>query len=83
MPHRSNPVIAKKGPFVVDLEEGKTYFWCTCGRSEKQPFCDGSHKGTEFSSLKFTAEETKKYGLCGCKHTKNAPFCDREHNNLD
>jgi len=83
MPHRSNPVIAKKGPYVVELEEGKTYFWCTCGRSENQPFCDGSHKDTEFTPMKFTAEETKKYGLCGCKHTKNAPFCDREHNNLD
>ena len=83
MPHRSNPVIAKKGPFVVDLEEGKTYFWCTCGLSVKQPYCDGSHKDTEFIPLKFTVEETKKYGLCGCKHSKNAPFCDREHNNLD
>ena len=83
MPHRSNPVIAKKGPYVVELEEGKTYFWCACGRSEKQPFCDGSHKDTEFTPMKFIAEETKKYGLCGCKHTKNAPLCDREHNNLD
>lgn len=83
MPHKSNPVIAKKGPFVVELEAGKNYFWCTCGRSEKQPFCDGSHKETEFTPLKFTAEETKKYGLCGCKHTKNAPYCDREHSNLD
>ena len=83
MPHRSNPVIAKKGSYVVELEEGKNYSWCTCGRSEKQPFCDGSHKGTEFTPLRFTAEDSKKYGLCGCKHTKNAPFCDGEHNNLD
>ena len=83
MPHRSNPVIAKKGSYVVELEEGKNYSWCTCGRSGKQPFCDGSHKGTEFTPLRFTAEDSKKYGLCGCKHTKNAPFCDGEHNNLD
>lgn len=83
MPHRSNPTIAKKGPYVVELETGKTYFWCTCGRSDKQPFCDGSHKDTDFTPLKFTAEETKKYGLCGCKYTKNAPFCDREHSKLD
>ena len=83
MPHKTNPVIAKKGPYVVELEAGKNYFWCTCGRSEKQPFCDGSHKDTEFTSMKFTVEETKKYGLCGCKHSKSAPFCDREHNNLD
>lgn len=83
MPHKSNPVIAKKGPYVVELEAGKNYFWCTCGRSEKQPFCDGAHKDTEFTPLKFTAEETKKYGVCGCKHTKGGPFCDGEHRNLD
>ena len=83
MPHKSNPVIAKKSPYVVELEAGKTYFWCTCGRSDKQPYCDGSHKDTEFTPMKFTAEETKQYGLCGCKHTKNAPFCDGEHRNLD
>jgi len=83
MPHKSNVVIAKKGSFVVELEAGKNYFWCTCGRSEKQPFCDGSHKDTEFTPMKFTPEVTKKYGLCGCKHTQNAPFCDGGHNNLD
>lgn len=83
MSHKSQPVIAKKGPYVSELEAGKNYFWCTCGRSEKQPFCDGSHNGTEFTPLKFTVEESKKYGLCGCKHTKNAPFCDREHSKLD
>ena len=83
MSHKSQPVIAKKGPFVVELEADKSYMWCTCGRSEKQPFCDGSHAGTEFTPMKFTASETKKYGLCGCKHTKKAPFCDREHSNLD
>ncbi|GAA0425707.1 hypothetical protein GCM10009133_37840 [Cocleimonas flava] len=82
MPHRSNPVIAKKGPYVVELEQGKTYFWCACGRSENQPFCDGSHKDTNLEPLKFEVDEQKKYGLCGCKHTKNAPFCDREHSKL-
>ena len=82
MPHRSNPVVAKKGPFVVDLEADKTYHWCTCGRSEGPPFCDGSHKGTIFEPKAFTVDENKKYGLCGCKHTKNAPFCDREHSKL-
>ena len=83
MPHKSQPVIAKKGPFVVELEADKTYFWCTCGRSKKQPFCDGAHEGTNFTPMKFVAGESKKHGLCGCKHTKNAPFCDREHSNLD
>lgn len=83
MSYKSEPVIAKKGPYVIELEADKNYFWCTCGRSEKQPFCDGAHKGTDFTPLKFTVDETKKYGLCGCKHTKNAPICDREHSKLD
>ncbi len=82
MPHRLNPVIAKKAPYVVELEAGKTYYWCSCGRSESQPFCDGSHKGTNFEPVKVEVEETKKVGLCGCKHTKDAPFCDREHSKL-
>ena len=82
MPHRSNPVVAKKGPYVVELEVGKDYYWCACGRSENQPFCDGSHKDTKFEPVKFSVDEEKKYGLCGCKHTKNSPFCDREHSKL-
>jgi len=83
MPHRSHPVIAKKGPYVVDLDPDETYYWCTCGRSESQPFCDGSHKGTNFEPLEVKVDEKKKYGLCGCKHTKNPPFCDRQHSKLD
>lgn len=82
MPHRSQPVIAKKGPYVIDLKSDKTYYWCSCGRSENQPFCDGSHKGTNFEPLEVKVSEDKKYGLCGCKHTKNPPFCDREHSKL-
>lgn len=82
MPHRSNPVVAKKGPYVVELEVGKTYYWCSCGRSENQPFCDGSHKGTNFEPVQVNVDETKMVGLCGCKHTKSVPFCDREHSKL-
>jgi CDGSH-type Zn-finger protein len=82
MPHRSHPVIAKKAPYVVDLEAGKNYYWCSCGRSKSQPFCDGSHKGTIFEPVEFSVDESKKYGLCGCKHTKRVPFCDREHSKL-
>ncbi|MCK5902363.1 MAG: CDGSH iron-sulfur domain-containing protein [Cocleimonas sp.] len=82
MPHRSEPVIAKKAPYVVELEAGKTYYWCSCGRSESQPFCDGSHKGTNFQPVKIVPDETKKVGLCGCKHTKKAPRCDRAHSKL-
>jgi len=78
----SEPVIAQKGPYRVELEAGKTYFWCRCGRSRSQPFCDGSHKGTDFTPLRFTAETSKPAFLCGCKHTGNPPFCDGTHKSL-
>ncbi|UJP05677.1 MAG: CDGSH iron-sulfur domain-containing protein [Nitrosomonas sp.] len=69
-------------PIEANLEAGKDYFWCACGRSAAQPFCDGSHKNTKFLPKKFTVTETKKYWLCTCKQTKNAPFCDGTHRNL-
>ncbi|MCS7189050.1 MAG: CDGSH iron-sulfur domain-containing protein [Bacteroidia bacterium] len=71
----------QKAPYRVSLEVG-TYWWCACGRSQKQPFCDGSHKGTGISPLKLSIEEPKKVWLCGCKHTQNPPFCDGTHKNL-
>lgn len=77
-----NPKIAKKGPYKVELEEGKSYYWCTCGESKNQPFCDGSHKGGEFTPLNFKAEKSGEHYLCGCKHSKNKPFCDGSHNEL-
>lgn len=77
------PNIAKRGPFPVEVEAGKSYFWCACGQSSRQPFCDGSHKGTAFSPIKFTAEESKKMFFCGCKHSGKAPLCDGTHNKLD
>ncbi|MGB4829332.1 MAG: CDGSH iron-sulfur domain-containing protein [Paracoccaceae bacterium] len=76
------PHIAQKAPYPVEVEAGKSYFWCACGRSAKQPFCDGSHKGSSFVPLKFTAEETKKVFLCGCKHSANKPYCDGSHKTL-
>lgn len=76
------PEIAALQSAAVDLEAGKDYFFCTCGRSGKQPFCDGSHKGTGFRSHKFTAEKTGKAWLCQCKHSKNIPFCDGTHKSL-
>ena len=71
----------QKKPYVTELEAG-TYWWCTCGRSNQQPFCDGSHQGTDFQPLEFTVDEHKKYGLCGCKQTRNPPFCDGGHKDL-
>ena len=77
-----SPVIAQKSPYPVEVEEGKTYFWCACGRSKNQPFCDGSHKETSFTPVKYTAEASKKVFFCGCKHSSKAPLCDGTHSKL-
>ena len=74
--------IVQKAPFPVKVESGKTYYYCTCGLSENQPFCNGSHKGTEFSPVKFEAQESKKVYFCGCKNTSNDPLCDGSHKKL-
>jgi len=75
-------VIAQKEPYAVELEEGKTYAWCRCGLSERQPFCDGSHKTTSFQPMMFKAEKSGKAFLCGCKHTGKEPHCDGSHKSL-
>ena len=75
----TKPVRASDTPFAVAVEEGKKYSWCSCGRSGKQPFCDGSHKGSEFSPVRFTATESKKLYFCGCKLTESQPLCDGSH----
>jgi CDGSH-type Zn-finger protein len=77
----SEPVIAQQFPYALELEAGK-YWWCACGRSAKQPFCDGSHKDTGITPVAFELEEAKKVWLCGCKHTKDQPFCDGTHKSL-
>jgi CDGSH-type Zn-finger protein len=74
--------IAAKAPIAVEVEAGKNYFWCTCGKSAKQPFCDGSHKDTGFTPMKWTAEEDGKKFFCACKQTDGAPFCDGSHKGL-
>ena len=76
------PIIARKAPFPVEVEAGKTYFWCACGRSARQPFCDGSHKDTGLSPVRFEAPESKKVFFCGCKNTGNDPLCDGSHASL-
>lgn len=78
----SDPVIAQKSPIPVEVEEGKNYFWCACGRSNTQPFCDGSHQGTEFSPVKWKSDAAKRVFFCACKRTGNQPFCDGSHNKV-
>ena len=77
----TQPKIADKKPAVLELAPG-TYHWCTCGLSKKQPFCDGNHKGTEFTPMAFELKEKKKVALCQCKATKNPPYCDGAHSKL-
>ncbi len=76
------PWIAHPKPYLTTLQAGRTYLWCSCGRSQKQPFCDGSHKGTGFEPRHFVAERTEEVLLRGCKRTSGAPFCDGAHTNL-
>lgn len=77
----SEPVIAAKMPAVLELEKG-TYYWCACGRSQNQPFCDGSHAGTGFEPIRYELEEDRRVALCQCKHTANSPLCDGQHKHL-
>lgn len=81
-PAADQAVIAQHGPFGIEVEAGKQYWWCRCGRSSKQPFCDGSHKSTVFTPVQYTAEASKKVFFCGCKHSGNQPLCDGSHNRL-
>ncbi len=75
------PVVAQKAPYVLEMEAG-TYFWCQCGKSAKQPFCDGAHQGTGFTPTKQEITEKKKVAWCGCKHSATKPFCDGAHRKL-
>ncbi|MCZ6459094.1 MAG: CDGSH iron-sulfur domain-containing protein [Gammaproteobacteria bacterium] len=76
------PQIAQKAPYPIEVQAGEKYFWCACGKSENQPFCDGSHQGSEFTPYAYNAEEDRTLYFCGCKQTAGAPLCDGTHNGL-
>lgn len=78
----SELLIAQKSPYAVTVVAGQDYFWCSCGRSAKQPFCDGSHAGSGLLPVKFRAEQSETLWLCGCKHTQTPPHCDGSHQRL-
>jgi len=73
----------QNAPYKVEVEEGKSYFWCSCGMSSKQPFCDGSHKGSDFTPVKYTAEKDGMVAFCGCRASGKSPMCDGTHRALD
>ena len=78
----TTPIVAQKSPYATDVEEGKTYYWCACGRSAKQPFCDGAHKqieGMPFRSLRVKFDAPEDAWFCTCKQTSTPPFCDGSH----
>ncbi len=78
----SDPIIVQKAPMPVNVEAGKTYYWCSCGQSKNQPFCDGSHKGSDFTPVAYKAEKDGPVYFCACKHSKNGALCDGSHSKL-
>ena len=74
--------IPQKSPFAVEVETGKSYYWCACGKSKSQPFCDGSHQGSEFTPVEYKSTESETVYFCGCKQSANQPLCDGSHSNL-
>lgn len=75
----AQPDVPQKAPYAVEVEAGKAYWWCACGRSRNQPFCDGSHAGTPFNPVKFEPVQSGKVWFCGCKRSANPPLCDGSH----
>ncbi|MBV9237979.1 MAG: CDGSH iron-sulfur domain-containing protein [Xanthobacteraceae bacterium] len=76
------PIIVRNGPLIVHVDAGKTYFWCACGLSKQQPFCDGTHAGSGFGPVAFMPARSGEVGLCGCKLSTKAPHCDGAHKQL-
>jgi CDGSH iron-sulfur domain-containing protein 3 len=79
----AEPISAQKSPYGVTVEAGKEYWWCACGRSKNQPFCDGSHKGSAFAPVQWKAPETKQVWFCACKQTATQPLCSGAHEALE
>jgi CDGSH-type Zn-finger protein len=77
----SEPIRAAEEPFAIEVEAGKSYYWCACGKSKTQPFCDGAHADTETTPVQYDASESTTVYFCGCKATKNQPLCDGSHKN--
>ena len=78
----AEPVIAQRKPYAADVEEGKSYWWCACGQSADQPFCDGSHKTTEFRPILYSAAKNETVWMCGCKRSGDKPICDGSHKDV-
>ena len=78
----SEPVIAQKEPYAAEVEAGRQYWWCACGRSKNQPYCDGSHSVTDIVPVAYEATESKTVYFCGCKQSGNKPLCDGTHSSL-
>jgi len=78
----TDPIIAQKAPYATDVVAGRSYFWCACGKSAKQPLCDGSHADTDIRPVKYAATETRQVFFCGCKASSKQPMCDGSHNKL-
>ena len=78
----AEPMIAQKKPYGIEVEAGKDYWWCACGQSAEQPFCDGSHKATEFRPMQYSATKSETVWFCGCKRSSDKPSCDGTHKNV-
>ena len=78
----AEPIVAQKSPYQHKVEAGRNYYWCACGRSKKQPLCDGSHSGTDITPVLYEAKESKDVWFCGCKQTRKPPMCDGTHSTL-